>query len=79
MLYKVVCVKIYFKRKAVITFFFMLSDSKLIMVNVGNFFQLGVASDLTGDIIGSSMLDEDVISVLKIFNHQVCLIMTTLL
>jgi len=46
-------------------------NSKLIMVNVGNFFQLGVASDLTGDIIGSSMLDEDVISVLKIFNHQV--------
>jgi len=47
------------------------TDSKLIMVNVGNFFQLGVASDLTGDIIGSSMLDDDVISVLKIFNHQV--------
>lgn len=62
-----------------ITYFFMLSDSKLIMVNVGNFFQLGVASDLTGDIIGSSMLDDDVISVLKIFNHQVCLNTTILL
>ena len=57
----------------------MLSDSKLIMVNVGNFFQLGVASDLTGDIFGSSMLDDDVISVLKIFNHQVCLNTTILL
>jgi len=47
------------------------SNSKLIMVNVGNFFQLGVASESTGDIIGSSMLHEDVINVLKIFNHQI--------